>query len=411
MPRAKLSPDARRTLSMELRRAPAIGVLETAFTTFGILILIKVFDAGSGPKAMLLGSARAGLIASILVVPLLHRCGVSLPKLVALIHCLGGVGFIWAAFDPDSLTAVVAGISFGLFSFALQTPLLTQLYRANLPDLFRGRLFSLIGLVRAISSIIFAYLGGRLLGVEMQFYQYLLFGFAGCAFYSAVLFSRLPYPEDSPAPRPIFGAFQWLRDDSEFRLLIICWMILGLGNLMAMSLFVEYLANPKYGFALAAATIAVLTGVVPPMVKLFATYPCGALFDRMNFYRLRIFLNCILLSMILTFYLGGGIVGACLGLCLQGIALAGGNIIWSLWVTRIAPAERVAEYMSIHTFMTGLRGTVAPFLAYALIDRVSVSTFTWICASMVIVATVMLIPRAIRAETGNPTDSPGPQFD
>ncbi|MEZ5302399.1 MAG: hypothetical protein R3F11_17460 [Verrucomicrobiales bacterium] len=52
--------------------------------------------------------------------------------------------------------------------------------------------------------------------------------------------------------------------------------------------------------------------------------------------------------------------------------MGGGNIAWSLWVTKLAPADRVAEYMSVHTFTTGLRGMAAPFLGFWLAAQIGV---------------------------------------
>ena len=44
------------------------------------------------------------------------------------------------------------------------------------------------------------------------------------------------------------------------------------------------------------------------------------------------------------------------GAIIFGISYGGGDVAWSLWVTKFAPPERVADYMSIHTFLTGARG-------------------------------------------------------
>ena len=45
------------------------------------------------------------------------------------------------------------------------------------------------------------------------------------------------------------------------------------------------------------------------------------------------------------------------------ISGAGADVAWSLWVTKFAPPERVADYMSVHTFFTGVRGFLAPVTA------------------------------------------------
>ncbi|NDF01570.1 MAG: hypothetical protein EB034_25395, partial [Verrucomicrobia bacterium] len=48
-----------------------------------------------------------------------------------------------------------------------------------------------------------------------------------------------------------------------------------------------------------------------------------------------------------------------LGAVIFGVSNAGGDVAWSLWVTKFAPPERVADYMSVHTFFTGVRGVAA----------------------------------------------------
>jgi MFS family permease len=52
------------------------------------------------------------------------------------------------------------------------------------------------------------------------------------------------------------------------------------------------------------------------------------------------------------------------GAAIHGFAQSGGDIIWQLWVTKIAPPDRVSHYMSLHTLNTGIRGVVAPFAGY-----------------------------------------------
>ena len=52
-----------------------------------------------------------------------------------------------------------------------------------------------------------------------------------------------------------------------------------------------------------------------------------------------------------------------------GMANAGGNVTWALWVTKLADKHAVAEYMSVHTFLTGVRGLIAPSLAFGLIKE------------------------------------------
>jgi hypothetical protein len=75
-----------------------------------------------------------------------------------------------------------------------------------------------------------------------------------------------------------------------------------------------------------------------------------------------------------------------------GISNAGGAVARSLWVTKFAAPERVADYMSVHTFFTGLRGGVAPVVAFQLVAHWSVAQISWLSVGLILAATALLIP-------------------
>ncbi len=88
-----------------------------------------------------------------------------------------------------------------------------------------------------------------------------------------------------------------------------------------------------------------------------------------------------------------------LGAVLYGVSGAGGDVAWSLWVTKMAPPDRVADYMAVHTFFTGLRGVVAPTLAFYAAERFSIEAIGWGCALLIVLANLVLWPE-IRARRG-----------
>ena len=63
-----------------------------------------------------------------------------------------------------------------------------------------------------------------------------------------------------------------------------------------------------------------------------------------------------------------------------------------MWVTKFAPPGRVADYMSIHTFFTGVRGLIAPLVAFHLIARLPFHLVGWICAGLILIGTALLVP-------------------
>ena len=79
------------------------------------------------------------------------------------------------------------------------------------------------------------------------------------------------------------------------------------------------------------------------------------------------------------------LASACLG-----TSFGGGSIAWSLWVTKFAPAAETARYMSVHTFMTGIRGACAPLAGYLCVEALTIQTTAWLSAGLVMLSIAML---------------------
>ena len=95
---------------------------------------------------------------------------------------------------------------------------------------------------------------------------------------------------------------------------------------------------------------------------------------------------------ILSFLTSHDLKGLMIAAIIFGVSDAGGDVAGSLWVTKFAPASRVADYMSAHTCFTGFRGLITPLVAFQLITGLSLQTMGWISASMILVATLLLLP-------------------
>jgi hypothetical protein len=167
-------------------------------------------------------------------------------------------------------------------------------------------------------------------------------------------------------------------------------MFMGFANLMMIPMRVEMLANPKYGIAMSVSEIAFLTGVVPNAARIVLSPIWGSLFDRLNFFVLRVIVNLGFGLGIVTFFTGTDLTGLIIGSIVFGISNAGGEISWSLWVTKIAPKNRVADYMSVHTFFTGLRGVAAPITAFQLAKVVPMTTLAMGAAVLIVLSTLLL---------------------
>ena len=70
-----------------------------------------------------------------------------------------------------------------------------------------------------------------------------------------------------------FDAMRHVRLDAPFRKLLVAWMYLGFGNLIAIALFVEFIVNPKYGFELSAERSGIITSTIPMIAAMVTVVP------------------------------------------------------------------------------------------------------------------------------------------
>lgn len=388
-----------RTFRAEMVRAVAAGVIETAMATFVILIAVRAYESGPTAKALLLGSFAIGMIGSLFIVPLAVRTGWAPNRLAAGISLGGMAGFVVAALAGQSELQFVLGISIGFIGMALPLPLQTQYLRANFPNDRRGRLFSRTMLMRALSSMGFAALGGWLLDLNFDWYRWVLVAFAVAAGVSALCFWSVPMEvrkrKDSvekPARVPLFRAMRWIKHDRAFRLVLLSAMAMGTGVLTANALRVDYLVNPEHGLIYDATKVALITGILPSAIRVLSTLWWGNWFDRADFFRLRVVVNILFGLGIALYFSTDWLWAIVIGSGLLGFARGGGEILWNLWVTKLAEPEHVGEYMSVHTFFTGIRALAGPFAGFYLVALGSVSSMLGFSLFFVSLAVVILWP-------------------
>ena len=63
-----------------------------------------------------------------------------------------------------------------------------------------------------------------------------------------------------------------------------------------------------------------------------------------------------------------------------------------MWVTKYAPPGKVGAYMSVHVFLTGVRGTVGPLIGFWTVRHIGPTAVGMVSLALMILATVMLIP-------------------
>ncbi len=394
------------TFRYECLRAVSGGVLETATTTFLVYIAVTHFAAGATAKGLLAGGVNYGMLLSPLLVFWAAARGWRAAQVGAVFSVLGAICFAGTALFLK-LPVYVWGSVLALVAANVFIPLMTQIYQDNFPEERRGRLFSATVMIRIAVTIAFGYGAGWMLDHDLNTFPVLLWVFAAALLGSAFCLSRCPSkPLNAEGHTNPFKGLAHVRDDALFRNTLISWMLMGFANLMMVQLRVEYLANSKYGPPFDANQIALLTLVIPNIARLILSPVWGRLFDKMNFFGMRIILNVGFAVGAVAFFAGRDMRSLIIGAIIFGISNAGGDVAWSLWVTKLAPPDRVAEYMSVHTFLTGLRGVFAPLVAFHLVAAWSFMSLAAVSAGLIIAASLLLVPEIRSARGNKPATAP-----
>jgi len=365
-----------------------MGIFES-YGTFLLIILVRHFHGTSLDKSIVASAGTSGLLLSPLLLFLSRNLGFSAPKTLSRLLAISSCAFLVAATMSEP-TFFVALVTIGILLPSTASPLLTSIFNNNYPPHKRGRLYAQNQAIRILTSIIFGGIAGWFITGAVELYYVLILIFAAALACSSYLVSQIPGDNQSTPPSPLLSCFTYLASDSLLRNTTISWMLLGFGNLMMLPLRVEYLANPKYGLNLSELEIAAFVSVLPNIARLGGTYVWGRLFDSMNFFTLRMVLNLSFLTGIVSFFMSSSPWGLALSAVIFGFSTSGGDVAWTLWVTKFAPADRVPDYMAVHTFFTGIRGLLAPITAFTLLGVMSIQALSLLSAGLILMATILL---------------------
>ena len=405
------------TYRFERLRALASGILETAFTTFLLLIAVQWFGFGATAKAGIAAAGALGFILGPVVVSRVTELGWTTAQAASRL-ALGAASCFGLLAVVNDRWIFIGGVIVATTLATAVIPLVTQIYQENYPTRRRGKYFSRTAMIRITSAAVFGLFAGWILtngngtGKLDGYPHWLMLIFAGSFAWASFCFSRLPArPLTGTKGTHPFRSLRFVKEDKLFRHILICWMLFGIGNLMLFPLRVEYLANAneyagdyQLTFNPTPARIALILVFIPNIVKLVCSPFWGNLFDRMNFFVLRVVLNFFFASSLIIFFNSESMTGLCVAAVLFGIANSGGEVAWSLWVTKFAPAKHVADYMSVHVFFNGIRVFLSPFLGFWLIGFIPASSLSLFSAGIILASSLALLsdyPAGEKAKRGS----------
>ena len=382
----------RRTFVLDTIRLSTDGFASSLSQTLVLVIAINVFAVSDSFKSLLSSAPYAGFLFSLFFAAALSGRSLRPSAVAGALGLVTGVMYATAAL-ANSPIAYASLVVLAMIVMQFRLPFTASIHARNYPAARRGRRFS-VGLILGFSvALLFDLAAGALLEADINRYP-LLFVVAGIGIAggSMALWFVPSGPETVTHSTNPFKNLRFLRTDRLFRRLLLGWFVLGLGNLWTVPLRVVYLAEAERGLGLSPFWVVFIAGVLPQAIRFIFGRVWGVFFDRMNLVTIRVILGCLTGVGIFIFFSTTRVWVMVFGQTVFSIGSAGSMILWSLWVTRVAPREKTPIYMSIHTFMTGLRGMVGPSLGFLAISVVSFRTIGTITLVAILLAMSSLLP-------------------
>ena len=414
LPRARrlartLDEPARSTFRRDRRAEIANGVFLVGLFATKDVVAPQFFGAGYFVLAMISTGNFLGLLLSMSVGVLADRG--DKVRLVVRLEGLSRVALLlfplllFVPEGPPRQAALAVLIGAGLLLFALPTPARLAIYHENYPANVRGRLFGINrqarqGLVVFVTLALVllwdgarssAWFGadGAVLPRDSVYVILPVIGLVGL--WGTWQFSRIRVAADdrrahaaalAPAvPRLSFlratgqaigggarGVVRVLRTDRRFAIYMLIFFPFGLGNLMlnpVLPVYIRDLGADVFEQGL-------LMMIVPNGMVFLLLALSGRLFDRVHQMLLRGF-SCLLFACVpLILLLSNDLTWIGVAMGVRGVAFSAGMVLWTLGTLYFAPADKVAAYMGVHVFLTGVRGVIAPQLGGYLAANVGV---------------------------------------
>ncbi len=380
---------ARLTYRYDRLRAFFYGMLEPGWVTFALIIAIRYYEMPDYLKALLPAASFIGLFLNAFSASLASKTGQPVAKILAFMLLMSAMLIVLAILAPSLAWFLTFFIAANI-CIVQSPPLMIQIYSLNYRPGERGKKLASVLILTSLGGVFAGVLGGKALDHDVSVFPFILAGMALSCVLCALIIRRIPsQPLNRASTANPLKSFSVIWEDKLFGWLLFCWMVIGVTNLLTIPLRVEYMADPQYGINANNYEISVVTFVVPMVMRMLSTRVWGYLFDRINFILWRVLVNSCFLVAFLIYFNSTSLFMLGLGMGFVGLAMGGGNLGWTLWVTKLAPSEKVSTYMSAHTALTGLRGTAAPFLGYWALSNMTPHDLSLMTAGLLMLANLL----------------------
>jgi len=391
---SKLTPEdlIQKTFRWDLVRGLFRGVLISGTQTFALFIAIRYFHADLFSKSLIGSAPFIGMIFSLILFHYAATTEFKMSVCASLPVIICGYLLLLST-ASDSIWPYTMCVVSALILLNGIDPFLTSMYNDNYPANRRGVLYSKVVVAMVVTSALSGFVGSSLMDEDPEFYRWVLLAMGVAALGNA--YALWHFPSGKIEVHNHTNPFTHLKvvlEDRSFGYVLLTWFIMGFASLWVLPLRVDYLTSSVYGIEGSAVLVATLVTIIPELMKAFSAPLLAQLFDRVNFIALRMIINIVFGCGIAIFFLTKDPFVIALGSVLIGFSFGGSAVAWGLWVTKYAPPGKVGAYMSVHVFLTGVRGTLGPLIGFWTVHHIGPTAIGMVSLSLMILATLMLIP-------------------
>ncbi|MCA9278887.1 MAG: MFS transporter [Phycisphaeraceae bacterium] len=273
---------------------------------------------------------------------------------------------------------VVVAVIFGRILWTGFISARATTWQLNYPRESRGRITGKLATVQTLTIAALGWTLGKALDYEQNAFRVLLP--VGCVigFVTVWTWLRMPVRQNAKLRRDeraiasnadarrSLTIYQILKTDSAYRSYMMSQMMMGLGNLIMIAIspvMVKEVFHQSYSGGIA------ITNTLPLLMMPVSIPIWARLLDKGHVVAFRAVHSWVFVTSQTCMVLGYWFQEISLiyaAAAFQGAGFGGGVLAWPLGHMDFAPPERAADYLNVHVWLTGLRGLVAPLIAFGV---------------------------------------------
>lgn len=277
----------------------------------------------------------------------------------------------------------------------------TALMRGIYPDSERAHVMGKVRVGSSVGGIAAAALAGIFIDTVPA--QWVFAAAALLSLPGSIAFFRIQHTSTGGfgTRRPALDIARDVWRDHRYRRLMLSFLVFGWGNLMNFAVFpimlVDHFDAPN--------TFVGILSAAQSATMIFAYVIVGRLIDRGSSLR-QTFIGTLLILLVPIGYLIAPAYWALLPVAVvAGVAQASGELTYHTNVVQMSPPGRLADYAAAQSLLLGIRGSLAPFAASALLGIISVQGVLLVGLAFM-VAGAVIMAGAVRE--GAPVAAPAP---